>query len=206
MSAGLNLTGVQRRPVNFVEVHRAAGYGSEDSESGRGTLSAEKAELLKKHAYKNPNGPQVHSADRALHTLVPTSTQMFGRGIRTYGQEMRSLNAYDRHVKLMQDYQMHARSAVAAAEAANNRAPRLTDLDYLKQEHQFVRSGTDAMDRSTPEKRIALAYYERLYKELRVVSFSMFVWFEGISNVLTSSGIQFCFGAWCGRINISRIG
>lgn len=58
----------------------------------------------------------------------------------SYGQEMRSLNARERHLKLMSDYQGMRDSAVAASAALNARLPTISDLDLLKQEHRYVQS------------------------------------------------------------------
>ena len=98
----------------------------------------------------------------------------FDGALRLYGQEMRSLNAWERHQKLMHDYQYHFKSAVAAAEAAANRLPTTTDLDALRDNHRFVVSPEESLDRSTPEKRMALTYYDRLFKEYVLADFSRY--------------------------------
>ncbi len=100
--------------------------------------SPEQKALLAKVPYVPPtvDEPDKDKARAQRAPVVAPVRRAFG-SIRLYSQEMRSLTAYERHVKLMHDYKHYYTSAVSEAEAARNRAPRITDLDLLQQEHRF---------------------------------------------------------------------
>jgi hypothetical protein len=88
---------------------------------------------------------------------------------RLYSQEMRSLNAFERHQRLMALYDS-SRYKSTVAESAS----ALPDMQLLRSEHKFLMNDAQLADRSTPEKRMALHYYQKLWKEYCLADFSQY--------------------------------
>ena len=137
------------KKIDLVQAHYGGGYGSEDD-------FARRVPPLP-HASRAAAAPPSHSEPSASNRQAPIG--------RLWGQEMRSLNAYERHVRMMAMYESHysktSSSSASASASSTPRAREITDMDLLASEHRFVMSDAELKDRSTPEKRMALFYYTK---------------------------------------------
>jgi protein FRA10AC1 len=77
-------------------------------------------------------------------------------------------NAYERHQKLISDFQKF----YGGASASSKPTPVVTDVDLLRKAHRFIDDNGD--DESTYESRLAKRYYDQLHKEYCLADLSRF--------------------------------
>ena len=72
-----------------------------------------------------------------------------------------TLNAYDRHKELINNYHLYYPGATAALRRDSSRDRN--DYDVLREQHRFVWTDEDATD--SWERRLAKRYYDKLFRE-----------------------------------------
>lgn len=86
-----------------------------------------------------------------------------------YEQCYESMNAFQRHMQMVQDYQKYyGKSPIHVPKAAYK-----NDYDIIAEEHRFVWTEKDLADMSW-EKRLAKRYYDKLVKEYCTVDLSQY--------------------------------
>eukprot|EP00741_Cyanophora_paradoxa_P025457 tig00000382_g24575.t1 len=85
-----------------------------------------------------------------------------------FGGQWSGLTAYQRHVKLMNDFVLFYGNSVPKADVQ----ARCTDLDILQREHRFIRDDDEDAADASWEKRLARRYYDRLFKEFALADLS----------------------------------
>lgn len=105
----------------------------------------------------------VGAPHRSMAAAVSTAT----RGRQVYS----SMDAYSRHVMMMNNYVLY----YGGDRAKNELEPRIVrrDADVLREEYRFIRSDTDGYD-NTWEKRLAKKYYEKLFREYALADLSRY--------------------------------
>jgi len=86
---------------------------------------------------------------------------------KSHGTYMR-LNAYDRHVKFINDYVLRFGKSAPPLNTEHHR----TDHDVLKNNYKFIREGSE--DTSNWEVRMALKYYNKLFREYCLADMSRY--------------------------------
>lgn len=83
-------------------------------------------------------------------------------------------SAYERHQRLIADFQKFYGGAGASASAGSSKpTPAVTDVDLLRKAHRFIDDDDDD-DESTYESRLAKRYYDQLHKEYCLADLSRF--------------------------------
>jgi len=86
---------------------------------------------------------------------------------KEYGSYMR-LNAYDRHVKFINEYVLRFGKSAPPLDTSHHK----TDHDVLKRNYKFIREGSE--DTSNWEVRMALKYYNKLFREYCLADMSRY--------------------------------
>jgi len=81
-----------------------------------------------------------------------------------------ALDAYSRHKELINNYFLYYSGGLK--ELKRNRSNDKTDMDILRENHQFVWEDSEAAN--TWEQRLAKKYYEKLFKEYCVADLSRY--------------------------------
>jgi len=135
------------------------GYGSE-FDDGTGSRKRKRPEDIsyKKTDHKNYHGSKLPSKE---HFREAYSKEQH----RLSFAKFKSLNAYERHQKLVHDYLKYYGGK--AAEFNNSQTTVKTDYDVLEENHQFVWDEDDDEDSSGRSwgQRLAKKYYDKLFKE-----------------------------------------
>ncbi|KAI8340565.1 folate-sensitive fragile site protein Fra10Ac1-domain-containing protein [Chlamydoabsidia padenii] len=87
-----------------------------------------------------------------------------------FSKELRGVDAYTRHKKLLRGYESY-KGAVASRTHAHN-----PEYDILRKHHKFILSSVDNTDDSTMtwEQRLAKKYYDQLFKEYALCELSRY--------------------------------
>lgn len=85
----------------------------------------------------------------------------------------RSMNAYARHVKLVNDYLIYYSGGKTLKEVFQRDASKdKTDLDVIREEMRFIWDEQD--EPSTWEQRLAKKYYDKLFKEYCICDLALY--------------------------------
>uniref|UniRef100_A0A2P2L5N8 Uncharacterized protein MANES_07G006500 n=1 Tax=Rhizophora mucronata TaxID=61149 RepID=A0A2P2L5N8_RHIMU len=84
-----------------------------------------------------------------------------------YQNQIRGLNAYDRHKKFLNDYVRF----YGSENSARVKLPVKTDQDTLREGYRFIRTEEDDADTSW-EQRLVRRYYDKLFKEYCIADMS----------------------------------
>ncbi|XP_064630819.1 protein FRA10AC1 homolog isoform X2 [Lineus longissimus] len=147
--------------IDLVQIHNAGGYGSEfeyDSE-------AERKEARRKDLATNKGTVKTKVASKREF-----DTEYGKEEGRTHRYHNLSLNAYDRHKKLVNDYLQYY--CGSREELKRDSSRDKTDLDVIRENHQFLWEDEDEPD--SWEKRLAKKYYDKLFKEYCITDLSRY--------------------------------
>ena len=86
--------------------------------------------------------------------------------------KFKSLNAYERHNKLVHDYLMYYGGKIEEFSSKNNTFK--TDFDIIQENHQFIWDEEDNESGETWGKRLAKKYYDKLFKEYCISDLSRY--------------------------------
>ncbi|EPS60799.1 hypothetical protein M569_14002 [Genlisea aurea] len=88
---------------------------------------------------------------------------------RHYQEEIRGLNAYDRHSKYLNDYARY----YGNRENDRQILPVKSDQDTLREGYRFIRTEEDDLNPSW-EKKLVKRYYDKLFKEYCLADMSQY--------------------------------
>ena len=134
---------------------------SEDS----GTLAIKRAEQASRHA---SNTSMASKAKASSSVFREEAALAEGRRQR---QNFLTLNAYDRHKMLINEYMLYYEGATKrfGRDTKNDK----TDYDIVKQNHRFLWDDVQDQDLSW-EQKMAKRYYEKLFKEYCICDLSRY--------------------------------
>ncbi|KAG9306631.1 hypothetical protein G9A89_004178 [Geosiphon pyriformis] len=98
--------------------------------------------------------------------LVTSKEEQGDYAKSVFRDNLKGLNAFARHQKFINDYVLfYGRQNLAEIKNSQLSSAEKTELDILKENHQFLRSTTEIEEDLTWEQRIAKKYYNKLFKE-----------------------------------------
>ena len=143
--------------------HKACDYGSEfeyDSEAEK--ARSKRNDLIPK---------KKHSTDgvASKHELTKEYNKEEGR---THRFHFLSLDAFSRHKKLVNDYLFYYSGSRNLLKRDSSRDK--TDLDVIRENHQFLWDEDEEDETKTWEKKLAKKYYDKLFKEYCICDLSRY--------------------------------
>jgi len=87
-----------------------------------------------------------------------------------YMDRYRSLNAYERHKKLINEYMLYYPGSTSRLKRDTSKDK--VDLDIVRENHRFI--WTDSEDPNTWEKQLSKKYYDKLFREYGLYDLSRY--------------------------------
>jgi protein FRA10AC1 len=143
------------KKIDFTQIHIGEGYESDDRP--------------KRSLFEGlPTRPRVPTT---LPNAASFANARSSSLRSTHGAVWHSLNAFQRHQKLVSDYINFYGGSMQ--DFAQPESKGITDADILRKNYRFVRDESDN-DETNWEKRVAKRYYDKLFKEYCLADFSFY--------------------------------
>ncbi|KAJ8662046.1 hypothetical protein O0I10_002378 [Lichtheimia ornata] len=84
-----------------------------------------------------------------------------------FRNDLRGVDAYTRHKKLIRDYVLHYGRGAPPPKAQIPSSVK-TEYDIIREHHRFVRSDDEDDEQQSWEQRVAKKYYDKLFKEYAI--------------------------------------
>ncbi|CDH49984.1 protein fra10ac1 homolog [Lichtheimia corymbifera JMRC:FSU:9682] len=84
-----------------------------------------------------------------------------------FRNDLRGVDAYTRHKKLIRDYVLHYGRGAPPPKAQIPSSAK-TEYDIIREHHRFVRSDDEDDEQQSWEQRVAKKYYDKLFKEYAI--------------------------------------
>ena len=130
-----------------------------------GTIADKRAERNIRHDYLNIRASKAKASNEVFRNEAALAEGRLQR------QNVLSLNAYDRHKLLINEYFLYYPGSTKNFERDKTRDK--TDYDVVKNNHRFLWDDTETSD-LTWEQKLAKKYYEKLFKEYCVCDLSRY--------------------------------
>lgn len=130
-----------------------------------GTIADRRAERNIRHDHLNIRASKAKASNEVFRNEAALAEGRLQR------QNVLSLNAYDRHKLLINEYFLYYPGSTKNFERDKTRDK--TDYDVVKKNHRFLWEDTESAD-LTWEQKLAKKYYEKLFKEYCVCDLSRY--------------------------------
>merc|ERR1712110_267818 len=130
-----------------------------------GTRADKRAEQNIRHGHLNIRASKAKASNEVFRNEASLASYIDQR------QNVLSLNAYDRHKLLINEYFLYYTESTKRFDRDTTRDK--TDYDVVKSNHRFLWDDTETND-LTWEQKLAKKYYEKLFKEYCVCDLSRY--------------------------------